>query len=1246
LQINRSAPAKRSTAMSNEVLSEKQARTLHPERPSFLKRIGNWLQPPISYFLYSMVRFLNKWDRNLTHYHFNPNPKFYEDLAPSKDIGDEQVYTQAIMWALRNEEITNIALTGPYGSGKSSILKAFEIQNKQYRYLNISLATFDDNLAKGDEQRKLVETSILQQIFYHVKDRQIPDSRFKRIKSLTRVQQVFISIAFTIWLIAGVYTFKPEFFSKFEWLNKFEEANKSQINTICSILFLIGFALGVFVLFRTFRNKKFTKLNLTSGELELAQEESSSILNKYLDEILYFFESTSFNVVIIEDLDRFNDPEIFTKLREINILINNSRQINRRVVFIYAVRDDMFIDKSRTKFFEFIIPVIPVINSSNSTDILIQKLSGARLDKAISNEFISDITLYIDDMRMLKNVINEYIIYKDKIGAGLNQDKLLGMIIYKNLYPRDFADLNENKGRVFGILQKKETYVKSLVASLDQHISEKETLLAGVDALALDSIAELRSVYLLAVLEKFPQDIHSISIGTAAGRHAVKELKEDAYFPKVTETTNFQYLRYGSLYNSGFSFKQIEAEVNPYHTYTEREQLVRRKAEVEKNKLKAEIENMKAQRLLIRECGLSEILQQSPDLVSSIKEDKLLVYLLRYGYIDEHYSSYISYFYEGTITKEDNDFILSVKNHESKPFNFKLTKTGQLIKKLRLHEFDQTEILNYYLLDYLLANSSEYANHLHQIIGQIISKRQDAISFLDGYVSEGSHTDKLILFLVKDWPSFWDFIEQESGYPDKKKEKYLALIISCASVQDIIALNKNATLSTYISKDQYFLNLFPAQEWKKIADVISNLNIKFEDLHVAESAMPLFDFVYQHNHYRINERMVELILEMKGPGNFIDLSELSRCNYTTIQKSGCSHLINYIDENIVTYINELYLKLTDNTYESEESLIALLNKPEVTEDLYEPLLSGQQVQIADIEELETKSWKALMTTSRLKPTWPNILIYYIEEKEIKDPLTGYLNMEGNYTVLAKEPWTTTGIITQELIDEFRYELITCNEISEMAYQDLLSSFNTSYKSPNIKGLSGKKINTLLAQKKLELTIENFDSLKASFAPMHIELIEGEISLFIEHINEYALDATDYDLLLSISKLTREQAQTIIDTIDDGLVNGNSNLPDSLLRVGQMGIRLSSVLLDNLFPLLSTTARIKLLTAQISNLTSEEISNYLGLIGQPYSVIATNARPLLDDNDMNKKLLNALENRGFISSWNYYENRIRVYTRNR
>jgi cytidylate kinase len=41
-------------------------------------------------------------------------------------------------WALLNKDIKNIAVTGPYGSGKSSVIRSFAKQYPGYHYLNIS----------------------------------------------------------------------------------------------------------------------------------------------------------------------------------------------------------------------------------------------------------------------------------------------------------------------------------------------------------------------------------------------------------------------------------------------------------------------------------------------------------------------------------------------------------------------------------------------------------------------------------------------------------------------------------------------------------------------------------------------------------------------------------------------------------------------------------------------------------------------------------------------------------------------------------------------------------------------------------------------------------------------------------------------------------------------------------------------------------------------------------------------------
>ena len=152
------------------------------------------------------------------------------------------LYIEALEWALKNERIKNIALTGPYGSGKSSIIESFlaldllknnhtsksligTIVNSiktfvKYRICNdnwtnevtlrISMATFieshkidalernetDDSEAKQENKKDYrnedllnkikidsskVEEGILKQLFYKVKPDKIPLSRYRKL---------------------------------------------------------------------------------------------------------------------------------------------------------------------------------------------------------------------------------------------------------------------------------------------------------------------------------------------------------------------------------------------------------------------------------------------------------------------------------------------------------------------------------------------------------------------------------------------------------------------------------------------------------------------------------------------------------------------------------------------------------------------------------------------------------------------------------------------------------------------------------------------------------------------------------------------------------------------------------------------------------------------------------------------------------------------------------------------------------
>lgn len=51
-----------------------------------------------------------------------------------------------------------------------------------------------------------------------------------------------------------------------------------------------------------------------------------------------------------------------------NSLVNIQHQKEEKwpFRFFYLLRDDIFISKDRTKFFDYIVPVVPVVDSSNS----------------------------------------------------------------------------------------------------------------------------------------------------------------------------------------------------------------------------------------------------------------------------------------------------------------------------------------------------------------------------------------------------------------------------------------------------------------------------------------------------------------------------------------------------------------------------------------------------------------------------------------------------------------------------------------------------------------------------------------------------------------------------------------------------------------------------------------------------------------------------------------------------------------
>ncbi|ECJ3407262.1 pcar, partial [Salmonella enterica] len=200
------------------------------------------------------------------------------------------------------------------------------------------------------------------------------------------------------------------------------------------------------------RRVSIDKIDILKGAIS-TRPAAPSLLNVYIDEIVYFFEQTQYNVVIFEDLDRHNDGAIFIKLREINQLINNCLPTDNPVRFIYAVRDNLFITpESRTKFFDFVIPVIPVMDSENASEHFLSKFTPDELKQEGFKDCLARLALFIPDMRVMHNIANEFRLYRNIVNNGEDLKRLISLITYKNLCAEDYHRIDQKKGMLYSIV--------------------------------------------------------------------------------------------------------------------------------------------------------------------------------------------------------------------------------------------------------------------------------------------------------------------------------------------------------------------------------------------------------------------------------------------------------------------------------------------------------------------------------------------------------------------------------------------------------------------------------------------------------------------------------------------------------------------------------------------------------------------------------------------------------------------------
>ena len=402
-------------------------------------------------------------------------------------------YKDVLNNVTQDKLIKNVGVTGGYGTGKSSLIHSYFNELKGKTSIYISLAHFDslagntihtprDDKTINSQIDNILEMKIVNQLVNQIEPDKIPKANFLAKKNIKKYKISSYSLSI-ICLILYFKFLLPVITEKITYSIKNFPPNLELIDYILIIISVLAIISLYYLLSNTIKKiiykGNWSKLTINTMGINVNMENRDfstvSYFDNFLSDVIYLFDESDADFVIFEDLDRFNDHSIFEKLREINLMVNQRRNPPKRkkIMFFYVISDEVFSENNvdstnysenisateKTKFFDVIIPIIPIVNNTNSFDYLKSKLLDELeiTDKNDSETFLYQISIFIDDLRVLKNIVNEFKIYKeihDNDNTDIDYKQLLALIIYKTLNSSDFNDLVKSKGDLYTQIKK------------------------------------------------------------------------------------------------------------------------------------------------------------------------------------------------------------------------------------------------------------------------------------------------------------------------------------------------------------------------------------------------------------------------------------------------------------------------------------------------------------------------------------------------------------------------------------------------------------------------------------------------------------------------------------------------------------------------------------------------------------------------------------------------------------------------
>ncbi|RKQ95743.1 hypothetical protein C7446_3258, partial [Kushneria sinocarnis] len=639
---------------------------------------------------------------------------------------------------------------------------------------------------------------------------------------------------------------------------------------------------------------------------------------------------------------------------------------------------------NRTKFFDLVIPVVPFITHRSARNLATQLLD--QFENHVDKKLLDLATGYVPEMRLLKNVRNEFIVFRDRIILSddnplrLNETDLFAMMLYKSTHLTDFEAIRLCKSNLDTLYDVSRKLIRHNTQLLQDERREALRSRLRIDG------AAIRSQQLGKRLHKHVQRTIEACININNNGQYVfsgelltpDELQSAEFWQKFTSNDGNPTLdwKLGGRTVLSFTKAHLAAELSDSLDAESWDDAARRA-------INDRLEDINADLKFLRGADLKDLIERSDFLVehdemehsfaavsNKLLKSGLAYELVRAGYINRNFTLYTSTFHGDRVSSAATNFIIHHVERDLMDAQFKLdpSDVDDVVRERGKDALKEPSLYNIDILDHLLSTNAAAAEiMIHSFVG--FGERQT--SFMQDYLNGGHQQTRLIALLTPIYSKVLIYLISQAEVDIALQ---LELVDAALKHLGSDTYQTSSAVSCYLSNRYTELatltsDTVPLTQAERIGDLFAQASIKLPLLApLTENMRRAF---VDRSLYEIKRENLEVAIDAKTSLALDIIQAADRSVY------------DYILDNPSAYISAV--EGVSPTIECSERFISVIEDVlEHESDRLGDVIAhaSPNCVVNDLAEVSSQAWPQLAENERFPATFENVERYVSTSEEI------------------------------------------------------------------------------------------------------------------------------------------------------------------------------------------------------------------------------------------------------------------------